>query len=340
MEFRTLRRAEREHLLDLLDGWEIPDGWSGRDFFRRFIDLDPTYVDENVWVAVEGGTLLSCVQIFPRKLRVLGHAVPTGGIGSVFTREDRRTDGLGGELLERAAESMQARGMELSLLFAARLDFYGKRGWSSWKTEHVRVREARDAATESLPALAPDTAAEITPFDRARDFEAVRALHEAYSASRSGTVVRDDALWEASFHLAGNPDERFTVARGEGRLLAYLRVTQIYSQRIAAELARSTDGADALAGLVDDALAAATEGPKSATLVLPGFDDLELTLALERRGLAPKPIEDPTAMLRCLDAPALALRLGAPLRSGEAAAEYLRRVLPLGSFFFWPADRF
>ena len=28
MEFRTLRRSERELLLDLLDCWEVPDGWA------------------------------------------------------------------------------------------------------------------------------------------------------------------------------------------------------------------------------------------------------------------------------------------------------------------------
>mgnify|MGYP003446902113 CR=1 FL=1 len=94
MEIRTLARDEREALLELLDGWSLPDGWRGRDFFRRYVERDPTFADENVWVAAEAGRLLSCVQVFPRPLRVAGVEVPAGGIGSVFTRDDARRRGL------------------------------------------------------------------------------------------------------------------------------------------------------------------------------------------------------------------------------------------------------
>ncbi len=102
MDIRTLEAGERDAWLDLLDGWEMPDGWRGRDFFRRWIDHDPTWADENVWVAAENGELVSAVQIFPRELRVQDHSVPTGGIGSVYTRESRRREGVAGALLERA----------------------------------------------------------------------------------------------------------------------------------------------------------------------------------------------------------------------------------------------
>jgi hypothetical protein len=43
MDIRTLEAGERDAWLDLLDGWEMPDGWRGRDFFRRWIDHDPTW---------------------------------------------------------------------------------------------------------------------------------------------------------------------------------------------------------------------------------------------------------------------------------------------------------
>ena len=93
MELRTLRRSEREPLLDLLDQWQMPDGWQGRDFFRRYLEDDPTFSDENVWVAVDAGRLVSCVQVFPRPLQICGKAVPAGGIGSVFTLPDHRLNG-------------------------------------------------------------------------------------------------------------------------------------------------------------------------------------------------------------------------------------------------------
>ena len=58
MEIRTLRPQEREALLDLLDGWPLADGWRGRDFFRRYLEDDPSYADEDVWVALDAGKLV------------------------------------------------------------------------------------------------------------------------------------------------------------------------------------------------------------------------------------------------------------------------------------------
>ena len=43
MEISTLTRSGRDAVLDLLDLWELPDGWRGRDFFRRPMERDPTY---------------------------------------------------------------------------------------------------------------------------------------------------------------------------------------------------------------------------------------------------------------------------------------------------------
>ena len=55
-------------VLELLDPWDVGDGWRGRDFFRRYMELDPSYRDENFWVADDAGRLVSCVQVFPRRL--------------------------------------------------------------------------------------------------------------------------------------------------------------------------------------------------------------------------------------------------------------------------------
>jgi GNAT superfamily N-acetyltransferase len=358
MEIGTLQTADVERVLELLDGWELPDGWRGREFFRRPMELDPSYTHENFWVAREGDTLLSCVQIFPRQIRLLGHAVPTGGIGSVFTRSDRRGEGLAGALLAAAADAMRRRGMELSLLFTGRVSFYEQHGFSSWKTERALARRTGRApgAARSRAigggAAAPEAAGalELSPFEVQRDLAAVQALYEAYSRDRHGTVVRDDGLWRASLQLAGNPDETFTVARRGGEVVAYLRTTRLYEREVATEVARAADAPGALAALVDAALAEAGGGPaegdpasadsRPADLLLPAFDDLEFTLALEQAGITSKPLEDPTNMLRCLDGPALSRRLGAPMRAGETDVEFLTRALPKDQFAFWPADRF
>jgi GNAT superfamily N-acetyltransferase len=345
MEIRTLEAGERDSWLDLLDAWELPDAWAGRDYFGRWIEHDPTWKDDNVWVAAEGDRLLSTVQIFPRVVRVLDHPVPTGGIGSVFTAASHRGQGLAGRLLERAISDMRGRGMELSLLFASRFDFYGAWGWSCWQNQRAWMRRA-EAPRGQVPALDD---VEILHFDGARDLAALKELQSEYSRSRSGTVIRDDALWEASFDLAGNPDEELLVARRGRELLAHLRLTRMYGKLFVTELSRGDDP-EPLAAMIDqqlvprahDVLCADGEASESLreAVLLPSFDDLPLTVSLERRGIAAQVVDDPTNMLQCLNAEALAARLDVSLRSEETPTEFLQRVIPAESFVFWPADRF
>lgn len=345
MEIRTLEAGERDAWLDLLDGWELPDGWAGRDFFGRWIEHDPTWKEDNVWVAADGDRLLSTVQVFPREIRVLDHPVPTGGVGSVFTRESHRGKGLAGRVLERALDDMRERGMELSLLFASHFDFYGRHGFSSWKNQRAWMRRA-DLPRGEVPV---DGELLVTRFDAARDLAGLKALQADYSRSRSGTVVRDDALWEASFDLAGNPDEELIVARRRDELVAHLRLTRLYGKLVATELSRAEDP-EPLAELIDgqigerahDVLCADGERSEDLreALLLPSFDDLPLTVSLERRGIAAQVVDDPTNLLQCLDAEALGARLDVEVRRDEAPAEFLQRVLPPESFVFWPADRF
>ncbi len=325
MEIRTLRRSERELLLDLLDRWELPDGWAGRDLFRRYIEDDPTFADENVWVAVDDGRLVSCVQIFPRPLQICGRAVPTGGIGSVFTLPDYRRDGLAGSLLERAVEAMSASGCELSLLFAARIAWYTRLGWRSWPvTRNLLAR--RDPSP-------PAAAAEILRFDAARDLAEVEDLYRDYSGALDGTVVRDERLWQASLANAGNPGEDFRVARRGEEVLAYARATVLEGFPTVIEFGRRAEGVAALADLF---CAMIDEHAATSGLHL----DPELERALESRGFDLHRGEHPFVMLRCIDAAALARRLDLEPPADGDPSGFLESVLPAERFAFWTADRF
>lgn len=345
MQIRTVRQDERETLLDLLDGWALPDGWQGRDFFRRYMEVDPTYEDRNVWVAEEAGRFVSCVQIFPRRLRLLGHAVPSGGIGSVFTHPDHRERGTASALLGRCVEAMVERGFELSILFAARTAWYTSLGWHSWVCQRSVLRLADPDSNAPVEA-----GLEVAPFDWERDFDQVRAIHSAYSATRNGTVVRDTALWSASFRLAGNPIEDFWVVRRGDKVLAYVRATLLNTVFQVTELGRLDEGSDALAILLAEILrprdrdALVPEGKTSRELrsfaVMPAFDDIPLTVALEHRRVATSPMDDPSTMLRCLNADALAERLDVSLLPDESAHEFLTRLVPRDHVVFWTADRF
>ena len=325
VELRTLRRGERGPLLDLLDGWVLPDGWQGRDFFRRYLEDDPTFVDENVWVAVDGGRLVSCVQIFPRPLRIRGKAVPAGGIGSVFTLPCHRRGGVAAALLARAVEAMAGSGFEISLLFAARIAWYTSLGWRSWVVSRTLLERGDRASREA--------GAKILRFDPARDLAAVKAIYEEYSGSLEGTVVRDESLWTASLANAGNPGEDFRVARGERGMLAYARATVLEGFPVITEFGHGAGGIQALADLL---AAMVGERALAGNLHL----DPELERALDERGLARHQVEDSTAMLCCIDAAALARRLGVEPPDPGDSESFLEEVLPAGGFGFWTADRF
>jgi predicted N-acetyltransferase YhbS len=345
MEIRTLEPGEREALLALLDGWQLADGWRGRDFFRRYLEADPSYADENVLVAAEGRELVSCVQIFPREIRVAGSAVPAGGIGSVFTAPAARRRGIAEAVFARAMQAMRERALPVGLLFGDE-KLYARLGWRPWG---VPVGLLQREPGASAPAEPPGL--EVAGFDEARDLAAVRALHARYGELLSGSVLRDARLWQASLRNAGNPDEEFLLARAGGELVAYLRATLLYGFVTVMEFAAEPGFEPALAALAArvmtprDADAWERAGRSSAELrklavsVPLGFAP-DLRAALARAGITSRSAGDSKTMLHCLDAAALAARVGERPRPGESANDFLARLLPAEEFTFWPADRF
>ncbi len=353
MEIRTISAHERPTVARQLDAWSLAEGWSGGDRFRRQIEFDPRFADENVWVAVEQGEIVGLLTIFPRQLKILGHSVPTGGVGNLFTVAPARGRGIATELLERACEAMRARGFELAVLFPgappATADFFVKRGWHLWGGQQTILR--RDAGTE-----APDEGAseqiELEPVgpDDERALQSVKSIHAAYGASRSGTVERDDALWRSCLELTPAPREEFWIARRGGLTVAYARAAIVDDVLTIIELGRFEDGADALAKLIASLLESREhdvllrEGLSSAELrsfiVLPTFDDIGLVVALEHRGIRSHPMDDASASFRCVNLIGFAARLDVDLFPDEDGTAFLKRVLPPDAMVFWPADRF
>jgi GNAT superfamily N-acetyltransferase len=358
-EIRLLRgdeHGERDALVALLDGWEAPDGWRGRagDFFRRYLDRDPTFEARNVVVAECDGRLAGCVQIFPRTLRARAGgaadgalvAVPVGGIGSVFTRPEARGGGIASAMLERALAELRRRGLELSLLFASRHAFYARLGWQL--VPRARALWLRDDDT-----AAPAAALRIVHFDPARDLDAAFALHAAHSGALAGTFVRDAAFFRAQLGFAGNPDEDFLLARDErGQLLAYARAAVLEGIPLVTELARRPEpaAAEALADLVLALLQPREPDPLAPPgrpstelrrrLVAPCLADAALDDALMRRRLERKDFSSRDAMLRVVDAEALARRTAVPRAPGDDDAAWLARAFPPEQLVLWPADRF
>ncbi len=344
MLVRPLRRQEREPLLDLLDDWQQDDGRRGREFFGRYFDEDPE-PERNVLVAEEAGALVSCVQIFPQRMRVAGIPVTMGGIGTVWTAPAERGRGIASEVLRAVADELRARETRISLLYSTRASFYARAGWERWPVHRWLLRRGEARAAEvSSPGF------QIEPFDRARDLEDVRALHDAWSGQRDGTAVRDARAWESSLRVAGNPLEEFLVARRDGRVLAYLRSIAMRGVLVISEFGRAPDGVGALVALLDDQLIPRSRDPlvvatqSSAELrrfaVMTPPHDPPLERALGERALAPTPVPDESMMFQCIDAPGLARDLGVPPAPDLEPNAFLRTLLPAERLVVWPADRF
>ena len=334
MEIRTLEASERKAALDLLDLWELEDGWRGRDFFRRYFEDDPTFEDRNVWVAVDrGGRLRSCVQIFPRQIRLHGRVVPCGGIGSVFTHPQCRRSGLATRVLRCAADDMRRRGFEISLLFAVRIAWYTELGWRSYEQEQVVLRWPAGESQGRSSGL------EIRPFEPSLDLTSVRSIHDEYASSFDGGVIRDAELWQSSLALAGNPDEDFWVGVRSDAVVSYARRTVLGGRALLIEWG-CRDGREAdLASLVEGWLSAAAPESSEAELVLPAAGSAvpEWLLAA---GFESRRESYPSLMLWALRPSALARRLNVRMKPEESANDYLFRLLQGRRFCFWPADRF
>jgi len=353
MEIRTLSHFELPAVASLLDGWRLAEGWSAGDRFRRQTEFDPQFSDENVWVAVEQGEIVGALTIFPRQLKILGHSVPTGGVGNLFTAQAARGRGVVTELVERVCVAMRERGLELAVIFPGTppttTEFFAKRGWYAWGGQRTILR--RD---EEMSRLAPEASQdiELQPVEIGDDraLQAVKSIHSAYGASRSGTVERDAAQWRACLALTPAPREEFWIARRGGLTVAYARAAIVDDVLSITELGRFEDGADALAKLIASLLEPREEDVLSrdglssvelrSYLVLPTFDDIGLIVALEQRGIRSHPMDVASGYFRCVNLIGFAARLDVDLLPDEDGTGFLRRILPPGAMVFWPADRF
>ncbi|NNL68012.1 MAG: GNAT family N-acetyltransferase [Myxococcales bacterium] len=341
MDVRPLRDGEQEALLDLLDLWPMVDAFRARDFFARYVTGDPRFDPRDVFVGVEGGGIVSCVQIFPKKVVVRGRSVPLGGIGSVFTHPDHRKLGVASSVLTAAMADLSGRGMELGLLFAGPVGFYESHGW------HV-LPIRRPLLRPGAPDPAVLTAAER--FEAARDLAEVAAIHEAYGADREGLCLRDRQDWWTSLANAGNPDEEFLVHREGGRVTAYLRAVCLNRFLLISEWGRTPEAAEPLAALFAAALCERPEDPiapegrtsaefRKVAATVPLLD-AGLEQALGARGIGIAHVDDARTMVWLAQPEIFAQRYGEPFRSGDSAEALLRRILPYDRFGFWQSDRF
>ncbi|HKC50133.1 MAG TPA: GNAT family N-acetyltransferase [Myxococcota bacterium] len=319
MQVREMKREDRGAVLDLLE-----HAFGLRELFERYMDFDPAFAYGDYLLALEGDAPVACVQIFDKTIGLRGESVRLGGIGSVATRASHRGRGVSSELLEGALERMRARGMWLSLLFAAPVaPLYERLGWHRIPAPLLRL---------SPQALSSGSAPRAGRAFMAEDLRQVAALYEAYNEALSGSTQRDASYWRGQLRTAGTPEEDFRVAECDGAIVAYARVASFNGRLRVLEYARTAHGAEPLAGL----LLAHAHGPHA--LHAPFVRDPELGAALERRGIAISLAHDPSPMWRVLERGPVARLAGLADSSPDRAL--LAELVGEGAATYWPSDRF
>ncbi len=351
MEFRAARPSERDAVLDLLALW-----YDEREFFARYNRNDPTFRDELCLVAEDAGRIVGTVQIFARRINLAGQAVPMGGIGSVFVREDYRHRGLASELMRLAVRTMEREGFEVSLLFAERLTFYNRFGWRE-VTRNFSIL----SSAASLPA---SPALELDVFNPARDLETVARIHRDYSGRFNVTAIRSEADWRGNLVFAANVPkagcgEYFVLAREDDAIRAYARALRFHGVAMVMEygyepgsesavLAMLRNCAEAASGMEtsmclrgDHRKRALLQGESRAgaasVIVTHTEHDEALEEALTAAGCAPMHYPDNNYMWRVMLPERLAERFA---MAPEAASEYAFSMFENSRSLFWTADRF
>src|SRR6266478_3241779 len=360
MEVRAAKHSERDEVLDLLALW-----YNDREFFARYNQLDPTFRDELCLVARDGGRLVSTVQIFDRAINLDGHAVPMGGIGSVFTLEEYRHKGVASALMRLAVDTLVRESFEVSLLFAERLTFYNQFGWREVDRKFsilaggAGLRPANSDGWERF---------EIDAFDETRDLAEIAELHRAYSGRFNVAAVRDESAWRANLRFAGNQpmrpgegsEEYFPICRDrEGRIAAYARVTHFHGVSMVMEFGYLPGDDDAMLAtfkyLAEEAAGSAisirrvgdhrrasllhgTSDPSSASmLVTHTAHDPELENKLAISGCPIAHHIDNNYMWRILAPEKLAHRFAT---TSDAASTHAFDLFSDLNSLFWTADRF
>lgn len=358
MEVRAALPGERGEVLDLLSLW-----YGDRVFFERYNRNDPKFRDALCLVARDGGALVSTVQIFDRTIKLDGAAVPMGGIGSVFTREDYRHKRVASALMRLAVQTLEREGFELSLLFAERLTFYNQFGWREIGRKFgVLADAARLRISSEL---------EIDVFDFDRDWPQIAEIHRAYTGQFNVAVIRDQSDWRANYAFAGNQpmhpgegsEEYFVLARNAGKIIAYARAIRLYGVTMVMEygyLPGNAGSESALFGLLrhlaetaqgltpsqrmigDHRRAARLRGGSGATaatgaIVTHTVHDQALEDHLAAAGAPIMHHNDNNYMWRIIAPDKLAARLGT---SPEAATARAFALFADDQSLFWTADRF
>ena len=325
---RTIEPRERDAVLDLLAGW-----LNDRAFFARYFAHDPTFRDDLCFVAEAAAAWSARCRC---SARWCGSTASTWRSAASATSTPIRNGaaaGLAGALLERAIAAMDAARLRCvaavrqppRLLRSLRLAEPARASLSFISQVRADRHRRRPCSSRSTPA---------------RDLDEVMAIYDAYSAEVTGATVRDAAYWRGQLRYAGNPDERFLVARHGGRLTR-MRAPPLSttSRDHRARLPRGRDRDPRGRGDSPARRCCHGHGGRAPGSLAQLCPDAPLAAALVARGLEVRTVDDRSWMWRALDVERLAARLRLPVAAVRGEG-FFADLLPATSSRYWISDRF
>lgn len=187
------------------------------DDLPAFVDwfFQDVFEPDNTLCAAEGASILSAIQMIPRRMFVRGGCVRTGYIVGVSTLPEHRGRGLAGALLRSGLELMKSRGQLLSILVPFDFRFYRRFGWEA--THYLHRIEARPEVLGHVR-----DARGILPVGES-DWEQLDAVYEQFCRPRHGYLMRDEGEWRRIFKdLALDGGLAYGVGDGNGGLAGYI----------------------------------------------------------------------------------------------------------------------
>jgi len=127
-----------------------PEIWEGRDPNDWFEIFNTDSSQPVRFVQLENGKVVSHVVVISRETNQEGINYKVAGLGGVYTDENHRKRGLGGETIGRAMDYMREENYDIGMLFCMPplVDYYQKLGWEVFTggPSSVLVGKNRDEA--------------------------------------------------------------------------------------------------------------------------------------------------------------------------------------------------
>lgn len=178
---------------------------------------------EHLRVAVDGSRVVGGLWQLPMGQWFGGRSVPMTGLAAVGIDAGLRGTGAGEQLMHATLRELHERGVALSCLYPATVNFYRRAGYelagSRFRIElPLKGLRVKPAAVESIED------ARLGPADGS-DFPSLERAYAVFAAAHAGLLDRGGYIWARVRQPRGESARHWRVEE-RGRLTGYLALTQ------------------------------------------------------------------------------------------------------------------